>query len=568
MKSLLALYELRGQSDDISLDEITNQADKYHWQIGINTHHDTITGTSTNYAAETYLENTRNELWSLNSTFNLFIVKYFDANPFGSYENLSLLHPNEEYMQFQGAHSYLFISQGGVQQKVIRMIDNVKGYLARVIENGSPKTPVTVSTTCNLKGMCEHLMFENFKVAEGRFYSFSQIDPTFVQKDLTEAQQIKETIGGNSVTFSLENGYFTFTDGVNTVKFALHQYIWNQDDPYAQHPNGKYIFCSATGSTQIMPDAGTAIYTINQDSTTLDVHIGFQNQLWNVNFKYLPKAPETHRYSVRMDSGVLYDNVSQSDTNYVIRYYSDIKNGKQFVTESNGLELLTRTFGINTTIVDENYYPLTRFMGIEDNNKRMTVMIDRAEGGTSPEEGVVEIMVNRRSTRDDWKGAGEGTFENYPISVLHYVVFDQVGSNDKQNRRLHQVESDNPIIAYRAHASESDYPILSKYGAAGLPGVDNPLIRVLFDRRSNGRLMMRLYNYDDKNTNNLDLQDLISNKYGISYQSVVETGIDFNFKTSDMNSWEYKWNKKNFPDWKGETLTLKPLQIRTFEIFI
>jgi hypothetical protein len=568
LKSLMALFELRGQTDDISLDEITNQADKYHWQIGINTHHDTITGTSTNYAAATYLENTRNELWSVNSTFNLFIVKYFNANPFGSYENLTLLHPNEEYLKLQGEHTYMFISQGGVQNKVIRMLNNWTGAQFTLVENGELTKRVPVSTTCNLKGVCEHIMLENYKVGEGRFYSTAELNATFTKKDIVFAQQYKETIAGQSVTFSLEDGFFTFTDGTNTVKFALHQYIWSKTDPFSQHPNGKYIFCSATGSTQIMPDVGTAIYTLNADGSILDVHIGFLSTLWSVNFKYLPNAPETHRYSVRMDSGILYENVSESDTNYVIRYYSDIKNGKDFVTESNGLELLTRTFGINTTVVDENYYPLTRFMGIEDGAKRMTVMIDRAQGGTSPAEGVVEIMVNRRSTQDDWKGANEGTYEEFPISVLHYVVFDVVGPSDKQNRRLHQAESDNPMISFRAHASESDYPILSEYGASGVQGVDNPLIRVLFDRRSNGRLMMRLYNYDDKNTNSLDLKDLVSNKYNISYKTIVETGIDFNFKTSEMNSWDYRWNKKTFPDWKGETLTLKPLQIRTFEISI
>ncbi len=172
-------------------------------------------------------------------------------------------------------------------------------------------------------------------------------------------------------------------------------------------------------------------------------------------------------------------------------------------------------------------------------------------------------MLNRRSNRDDWKGADEGLDEGKPISVLHYLIFESVKS-DKQLFRQHQVESDNPLIIYKAE-SAGDVGI-SKYGIAGVPGVDNPLVRVLFDRRADGRMMVRIYNMDELNSFICDFHDLLRNQYRIAVKSVTETGIDFNFKTEDMNNWSYSWNKRQFPVWKGGSLELRPLQIRTFEI--
>lgn len=325
----------------------------------------------------------------------------------------------------------------------------------------------------------------------------------------------------------------------------------------------------------MVPDISNAFYTLTAGNSSLDLHLSYLGGVIQVNFKYLPKAPLTHRYSVRLASGVLWPGGQvEEDTNYVIRYYSAIKNGKKFVTESNGLELIQRTFGEKTTIVDENYYPITRFISLQDNRKRMTVIVDRAAGGTGPEEGVLEVMFNRRSSRDDLKGAEEGLFEPETSNVLHYLTFDTLGEDDQQLHRVHQVESDNPPLVYQMLSSRDNqtkgfFLEMSDYGREGVPGVEQSLVRVLFDRRANGRLMVRLYNMDDLNSVSLDLRRLLQKNYSISPKTLTETGIDFNFKTKDMNAWDYLWNKRKFPEWnEGEILIMKPLQIRTFEVTV
>ena len=565
VKSLFALWLLRGEVDDISSGEILSQSDHLMWQVGINMHHDTITGTSKYKVADTYLYNTDRSFSKLNNSFNLFVAKYLDREDIYEFpQNYTLVSPNKEGLLIEKQYLHLYISQGGTKDKIsrIRSNDTMKSIL--VVSQDTKIAPRTLST-CNFKGVCEHVIFDSFKTGQGKYYTFSAVPAQFIEKKLETGKVYNEKIADNTVTFSVVDGKFSFSDGKRTVSFGLFQYLWVEGSSVSANHNGKYIFASPLPAEMIQPDLDKMKYVTHLSKDGLDIHISYDNGLWEANFKYLANAPETHKYSVRLDCGVFGPQLP-STANYVIRYFSDVKNdGIVFTTDSNGLEKVERVFGEVSEVTDANYYPLTRFIYIQDSKLRQTVMLDRAEGGTSPEVGVIEVMVNRRTNLDDGKGATEGVDEGREVSILHYVVFDDV-TKDQQVFRQHQVESDYPMLVYSV---QSQGPIiLSKYGRSGVDGIDNPLLRVMFDVRSNRRMMMRLYNMDEYFNYECDLLDVILNKYGIKSKSVVETGIDFNFKLEDMNAWKYKWNQRKFEVWKSGTLVLKPLQIRTFEITI
>lgn len=228
------------------------------------------------------------------------------------------------------------------------------------------------------------------------------------------------------------------------------------------YPNGKYIFTGDGEPIQLLPDSGKMKYVVSGvNQSTLDVYMSFLDGLVIVNFKYMTEAALTHRYSVRQEWAVLQE---ENDANYVIRYFTDIQNGNEFFTDSNGLEKIKRVYGNIVKTVDENFYPLTRFIYIQDANKRLAVLVDRAQGGSSTKPGVLEVMVNRRSTTDDYKGAGETAFEPFPISTLHYLTFDFLSpGRDNLNYRRHQLESDHPLIIYRIYPYDGMNPLnLSK----------------------------------------------------------------------------------------------------------
>ncbi len=74
----------------------------------------------------------------------------------------------------------------------------------------------------------------------------------------------------------------------------------------------------------------------------------------------------------------------------------NINNNDEFHTDSNGL-LMVKRKKLEGAKVPQNYYPVTSAIYIKDkdSNYRMTVMVDRAEGGTSIRNGEIELMIQR-----------------------------------------------------------------------------------------------------------------------------------------------------------------------------
>lgn len=85
----------------------------------------------------------------------------------------------------------------------------------------------------------------------------------------------------------------------------------------------------------------------------------------------------------------------------VSRFQSSIKSDGVFYTDSNGREVLKRQRNHRDTWdvkLDEkiagNYYPVTAKIAVEDDQARLAVLTDRAQGGSSLIDGSVELMVS------------------------------------------------------------------------------------------------------------------------------------------------------------------------------
>lgn len=94
------------------------------------------------------------------------------------------------------------------------------------------------------------------------------------------------------------------------------------------------------------------------------------------------------------------DNVGKE---VITRFDTDIKSGEFFFTDSNGREMLKRqrnhreTWDLNLQEpIAGNYYPVTARIAIQDENKRLAILNDRSQGGSSLSEGSIEIMVRTK----------------------------------------------------------------------------------------------------------------------------------------------------------------------------
>jgi lysosomal alpha-mannosidase len=131
--------------------------------------------------------------------------------------------------------------------------------------------------------------------------------------------------------------------------------------------------------------------------------------------------------------------VDQKGKEVITRFsVSDFSNQGTFYTDSNGREQIKRELNTRSDYdydpseepVASNYYPVTSKIVIKDELKELEVAIlnDRAQGGTSLNEGVVELMIHRVCTRDDGFGVAEILSEKqYGVGLYvrgqHHLTF-------------------------------------------------------------------------------------------------------------------------------------------------
>ncbi|KAF8386147.1 aman-1 [Pristionchus pacificus] len=110
---------------------------------------------------------------------------------------------------------------------------------------------------------------------------------------------------------------------------------------------------------------------------------------------------------------------------FITRYTFGVKSGSTFYTDSNGRQMMKRTRDAhpsfayeNTEPIAANYYPITTAVLIRDDSTQATVLTDRSQGASSPADGVIDVMVHRRSFYDDHWGVEEPL--NEPVTVAAF----------------------------------------------------------------------------------------------------------------------------------------------------
>jgi lysosomal alpha-mannosidase len=104
----------------------------------------------------------------------------------------------------------------------------------------------------------------------------------------------------------------------------------------------------------------------------------------------------------------------------ITRFTTDFATKSTFYTDSNGREMLKRVRNSrptwNLTLeepVAGNYYPITSKLSIVDDSRdlQLSLLTDRAQGGSSLKDGQLEMMIHRNCLHDDAFGVGEALDE-------------------------------------------------------------------------------------------------------------------------------------------------------------
>jgi hypothetical protein len=134
-------------------------------------------------------------------------------------------------------------------------------------------------------------------------------------------------------------------------------------------------------------------------------------------------------------------------------------NNKTFYTDSNGLEMQKRILNYRPSFnfssfeqTSGNYYPINSALAIIDEkaNLQMTVLNDRSQGGSSLQQGRLELMQNRRLFIDDNRGVCQALNETdeygngISVPARYTLLFTERKLEISKQREL-QLHIDEPL---------------------------------------------------------------------------------------------------------------------------
>ncbi|XP_054155029.1 alpha-mannosidase 2-like [Oppia nitens] len=101
---------------------------------------------------------------------------------------------------------------------------------------------------------------------------------------------------------------------------------------------------------------------------------------------------------------------------------------KRFYVDSNGFQMIERKY-VDSLGIDGNYYPMTSSMYIEDNNSRLTLLASHSHGVSSPLNGTIEVMLERKLRFDDNRGVGEGVADNKLTISRFWIAIERTDTD-------------------------------------------------------------------------------------------------------------------------------------------
>lgn len=278
-----------------------------------------------------------------------------------------------------------------------------------------------------------------------------------------------------------------------------------------------------------------------------------------------------------LDIATIFTPPSSALADYFLRVQSDVKGNNDFYHDANGYLVMRRVFDqrpdyemkpILGDKINANTYPTTSFAYIKNDQYKMLVSLDRAEGVAIYEQDSLLMNIDRLTT-DDGKGAAEGY--GYIIkNVFRHKIAITKATDDLE--RQWQKQYDEPIFgAYAMTLTNNVEPpkldpvvetLTSKYIKVTTAVLNDHAIVVRFqnlaeftelsvDAFLNGRLVLPDFNL------HLPFKDAKE-----SFHNGIPLGQRYNwFNLTDNQVVDIHKN-----EWKGRQFTLKPLQIRSFRI--
>lgn len=115
------------------------------------------------------------------------------------------------------------------------------------------------------------------------------------------------------------------------------------------------------------------------------------------------------------------------ETELFMRFVTDIQNGDtpEFYSDLNGFQMQKR-IKVDRIGIEGNYFPITQMAYIQDDEIRLSLLTNHAQGAASWQPGYLEVMLDRRTLYDDSRGMGEGLVDNRHTFMKFWLLIEDI----------------------------------------------------------------------------------------------------------------------------------------------
>ncbi|XP_064486675.1 lysosomal alpha-mannosidase-like isoform X2 [Ornithodoros turicata] len=192
-----------------------------------------------------------------------------------------------------------------------------------------------------------------------------------------------------------------------TIAFRQTFGVYEDDDGVAPEPAGHYVFSAVKPPVE---RSSRVTYKVIKGPVVQEIHQIYNEAISQVIRLYKGMDTIEFQWTVGPINPLLGEYATGRDI--VTTYATDLRNNGVFYTDSNGRQSMKRTLKEGSDFalpIPSNYYPVVSWIYIQDQYKglQLSVIPDRAQGGTSFKDGMIELMLHRRHPTSDNLGNSE-----------------------------------------------------------------------------------------------------------------------------------------------------------------
>lgn len=200
--------------------------------------------------------------------------------------------------------------------------------------------------------------------------------------------------------------------------------------PSAQFHSGAYLFMpdpnSQESEKEILDDYPDQKLIITSGPVSSELTVIYGN--------FLVHSVRIYHVHGPLSEGVYIENVidfgtppKNRETELFMRLVTDISNSDppEFYSDLNGFQMQRRV-KIERIGIEGNYFPLTTMAYIQDTSRRLSLLVNHAQGAAAWQPGWLEVMLDRRTLYDDSRGMGEGVVDNKKTLTKFWLVLEEI----------------------------------------------------------------------------------------------------------------------------------------------